>query len=361
MTLRVGIVGAGLWAQRAHLPGFLRAPDVEIRAIADPDLGRAQALAAPVRRPPRRRRSPGGSRRGCGRDRDRGPGRRAPCRGVGGARGRPARALRETARPQRRGGLRPRAPRGARWRGDEARLRVPVQPRAPSASGARPGRVRGTAPHPDRLQPEPSVPGPARRRSTGRWSVRGPAGACSWSTAPTASTSRDGSSGRSPRCARTCGRWWPSGPIPGAARRAPSTWTTCAHGSPVSRAARRRFSMRAGPPWASRGGTSRCSATPAPSCGGAATMRGRSPTCSAPRPRRPAFSGWTCRPGSPRASSGRPRWRECFMGSLVRRFVAEVRGAPAEGPTFLDGYRAQVALHALATSLAERRWVTLPT
>jgi predicted dehydrogenase len=53
-------------------------------------------------------------------------------------------------------------------------------------------------------------------------------------------------------------------------------------------------------------------------------------------------------------------WRECFMGNLVRRFVAEVRGEPAEGPTFLDGYRAQLALDALATSLAERRWVTVP-
>jgi predicted dehydrogenase len=53
-------------------------------------------------------------------------------------------------------------------------------------------------------------------------------------------------------------------------------------------------------------------------------------------------------------------WRECFMGNLVRRFVAEARGEPAEGPTFLDGYRAQLALDALATSVAERRWVSVP-
>src|SRR5262249_54316308 len=53
-------------------------------------------------------------------------------------------------------------------------------------------------------------------------------------------------------------------------------------------------------------------------------------------------------------------WRECFMGNLVRRFVAEVRGAPPEGPTFHDGYRAQLALDALARSGAERRWVTVP-
>ena len=53
-------------------------------------------------------------------------------------------------------------------------------------------------------------------------------------------------------------------------------------------------------------------------------------------------------------------WRECFMGNLARAFVAEVRGAPVEGPTFLDGYRAQLGLAAIATSLGERRWVRLP-
>jgi predicted dehydrogenase len=53
-------------------------------------------------------------------------------------------------------------------------------------------------------------------------------------------------------------------------------------------------------------------------------------------------------------------WRECFMGNLARRFVAEVRGAPSEGPTFQDGYRVQLGLAALATSLSERRWVAVP-
>jgi predicted dehydrogenase len=54
-------------------------------------------------------------------------------------------------------------------------------------------------------------------------------------------------------------------------------------------------------------------------------------------------------------------WRECFMGNLVRRFVAEVRGeAPAEGATFDDGHRAQLALAAIGTSLAEHRWVRVP-
>jgi predicted dehydrogenase len=53
-------------------------------------------------------------------------------------------------------------------------------------------------------------------------------------------------------------------------------------------------------------------------------------------------------------------WRECFAGSLARRFVAEIGGAPPEGPTFVDGYRVQLALDALARSLVERRWVPIP-
>lgn len=54
-------------------------------------------------------------------------------------------------------------------------------------------------------------------------------------------------------------------------------------------------------------------------------------------------------------------WRECFMGGLARRFVAEATGAvPVEGPTFADGLRAQRGLAALAASLAERRWVAVP-
>ena len=48
------------------------------------------------------------------------------------------------------------------------------------------------------------------------------------------------------------------------------------------------------------------------------------------------------------------------MGNLARTFAAEVAGAPAEGPTFADGYRAQLGLAAIATSLAERRWVAVP-
>jgi predicted dehydrogenase len=54
-------------------------------------------------------------------------------------------------------------------------------------------------------------------------------------------------------------------------------------------------------------------------------------------------------------------WREYLMGNLVRQFVAEVLGlSPMEGPTFTDGYRVQLVLDAIARSLVERRWVTVP-
>ena len=45
-TLRVGIVGAGAWARQAHVPGFQRCPGVDVVAICDPDLGRAETVAA---------------------------------------------------------------------------------------------------------------------------------------------------------------------------------------------------------------------------------------------------------------------------------------------------------------------------
>jgi len=43
--LRVGVLGAGTWASRAHVPGWLRDPRCEVVAIADVELDRAQALA----------------------------------------------------------------------------------------------------------------------------------------------------------------------------------------------------------------------------------------------------------------------------------------------------------------------------
>ena len=48
MTLskvRVGVLGAGAWAEHAHLPGFLRDPRCEVVAIADPVIERARAFA----------------------------------------------------------------------------------------------------------------------------------------------------------------------------------------------------------------------------------------------------------------------------------------------------------------------------
>jgi predicted dehydrogenase len=49
--LRVGIAGAGSWAQQAHVPGFQQCPNVEIVAICDVDLVRAQQVAAKARIP----------------------------------------------------------------------------------------------------------------------------------------------------------------------------------------------------------------------------------------------------------------------------------------------------------------------
>jgi predicted dehydrogenase len=44
--VRVGVLGAGAWAQFAHLPGFKRDPRCELVAIADPLVDRARAFAA---------------------------------------------------------------------------------------------------------------------------------------------------------------------------------------------------------------------------------------------------------------------------------------------------------------------------
>lgn len=44
--LRVGVLGAGAWAEFAHLPGWTRDPRCSVVAIADPVRERAEALAA---------------------------------------------------------------------------------------------------------------------------------------------------------------------------------------------------------------------------------------------------------------------------------------------------------------------------
>jgi predicted dehydrogenase len=46
--LRVALVGAGRWARRAHLPAWQGVMGADLVAVADPDLPRAQALAARV-------------------------------------------------------------------------------------------------------------------------------------------------------------------------------------------------------------------------------------------------------------------------------------------------------------------------
>jgi predicted dehydrogenase len=43
--VRVGVLGAGIWARMAHLPGFARDPRCELVAIADPKVDLAQAAA----------------------------------------------------------------------------------------------------------------------------------------------------------------------------------------------------------------------------------------------------------------------------------------------------------------------------
>jgi predicted dehydrogenase len=43
--LRIGIVGLGAWGSRAHLPAFAALDDVEVVALADPDLAAAQRVA----------------------------------------------------------------------------------------------------------------------------------------------------------------------------------------------------------------------------------------------------------------------------------------------------------------------------
>jgi len=43
--LRVGVLGAGRWAERAHLPGYQRTPYAKVVAICDPVRELAERLA----------------------------------------------------------------------------------------------------------------------------------------------------------------------------------------------------------------------------------------------------------------------------------------------------------------------------
>jgi predicted dehydrogenase len=51
MTVRVGVLGAGAWAEFAHVPGFKRDPRCTVVAIADPIVERARAMARQFRIP----------------------------------------------------------------------------------------------------------------------------------------------------------------------------------------------------------------------------------------------------------------------------------------------------------------------
>src|SRR4051812_24494625 len=44
--VRVGVLGAGAWAEFAHLPGYKRDARCELVAIADPVVEKAQSFAA---------------------------------------------------------------------------------------------------------------------------------------------------------------------------------------------------------------------------------------------------------------------------------------------------------------------------
>ena len=43
--LRVGVLGAGRWANMAHIPGWLRDPRVEVVALCDVELPLARTMA----------------------------------------------------------------------------------------------------------------------------------------------------------------------------------------------------------------------------------------------------------------------------------------------------------------------------
>ena len=145
-----------------------------------------------------------------------------------------------------------------------------------------------------------------------------------------------------------------------AARPGVSTWTTSARGWRRRSTAWRACSTRAGRPSASRGATSPSSATGAPSSGGGATTSGPSLSCYGATTAAPTLSPVALPGPGHRGTRVGHDLAGVLHGNLARAFVAEVRGAPAEGPTFADGHRAQLGLWAVATSLAERRWVPVP-
>ena len=333
MTIRIGIVGAGLWTERAHLPAFTHLPGVTVAGIADPDVERARALASRVRRRPRRPRPPG-----------------AP-------RSRPRRA-RRSWRPTT---CTTRWPRPPSTPGLPVLCEKPLARTVPEAAdlvarAAAAGvatklgfvfryspalrqlralvqrRLRGPRAQPRGLQPEPPVHGPGRpvpledgrgpdgrrRRRRVRLAQPGPR---------PVDRRRDRR-----RCAPTPGRSCRSVRIRSEAGDGASTWTTCARGWARRRAASRACSTRAGRRSVSRGVTSRSSATAAPSSGGAGTTPGPSPSCSGRRRPPPRSRRWRSPVDLTAGLEWATTWRECFMGNLARAFVAEVGGRAGRGP-----------------------------
>ena len=49
--LKIGVIGAGRWAQKAHLPGFTRSPLSEVVAICDLDGKKARERATEFKIP----------------------------------------------------------------------------------------------------------------------------------------------------------------------------------------------------------------------------------------------------------------------------------------------------------------------
>ena len=359
MTLRIGIVGAGLWAQRAHLPAFLHTPDVEVRAIGDPDLGRAQALAREFGVPRALTDHREVLRAGVDAlaivapdDVHHAVASAALEAGLPVLCEKPlARTVEEAAdlaRRAERAGVATKLGFVFRYSPALRRLRELVR----EGYVGRPHTLIVYSQNPQFQDPRAPLHWKMERARTGggvfveygshsldlaRWIVGELTEVCA--NMRTVVAERPDPAGGPPRAVDVddvCS--WLASLEGGAEAVFHASWASLAQ------------------PWGDLAVFGDA---------GALAWRRRDDAW----PFAELLGATTAAPGfqlldlPSRLTGGlewATTWRECFMGSLVQRFVAEVRGAPAEGPTFLDGYRTQVALHALATSLAERRWVTLP-
>ena len=120
--LRVGVVGAGRWAVRSHIPGWQRDPRCEVVGTGRHRLDGARGRRQGVRRRASRDRLPRAGRRPGHRRHRRRHRRRRALRGqLGGARGRQARAVREAGAPRLPQGDRGGRPRREQGPEDQAR------------------------------------------------------------------------------------------------------------------------------------------------------------------------------------------------------------------------------------------------